>query len=254
MTTATKNEDDLIIIWNDNDLDESILDFDFWANTSNKSIDSWLTFLDDDKSEVLTDFSLDGFWTQTTQSNEIIENSTKQESAFDIDFWFWNSEDVILDEPTTQENQLVEDVQLESTQEDFLIWSTTLDEEISTTTTQSFDSVVKEDITPVMHTQGKTWNIFDRNSILDEAIAKMQSRKTTIWDNKSKKQEDVNKLEENIKQLTKQVSELEKSIKELEIEDSALDLDITSIEKMKSSILESSVDRPRKHNLGNIKK
>jgi predicted nucleic acid-binding Zn-ribbon protein len=82
----------------------------------------------------------------------------------------------------------------------------------------------------------------------------MQSRKTSIAQTKSSKQSKVDDLNEQIKVLKNQVSDLEKEIKDIEKEDSALDLDITSIEKMKESVLEVSTDRPRKHNLSNIKK
>ncbi len=82
----------------------------------------------------------------------------------------------------------------------------------------------------------------------------MQSRKWTISEVKNQRQTNVNLLTQQITKLQEQVAELEREIKDLEKEDSALDLDITSIEKMKSSILDITTDRPRKHNLSTIKK
>jgi len=82
----------------------------------------------------------------------------------------------------------------------------------------------------------------------------MQLRKSSISNIKLNKQSKVDELNTQIISLKSQVSDLELEIKDLEKEDSALDLDILSIEKMKESVLEITTDRPRKHNLSNIKK
>jgi len=246
MTTATQNEEDLIIIGDETSADTSILDFNFSQPQENQvsskeETDFIIDFSDEEKNEVSTDFTLD------------TQNIT-QESSEVISFW----EDLFL----PSETQSVASQETIETPENREIIENTLSfsEEMNQTSSVISD-VSNEDIsfevaqTPENHTEVlKSETHFDRNTILDEAIIKMQSRKWTISEVKHQRQTNVNLLTQQITKLQEQVAELEREIKDLEKEDSALDLDIASIEKMKSSILDITTDRPRKHNLSTIKK
>lgn len=262
MTTATQNEEDLIIIWDETSNDVSMLDFNFTQDTNIQTqqepvSDFVIDFEDTPKTEVKTDFVLDETPSLETQAvsseidlfniSEVSEvtpelniNTEEKKDSLEIDFGFG--------EVSTQEpSALVEEDNKQEITTDLFETGETLNQEI-TSDLFGWVSEVETEVTQTLNTS------FDRNSILDEAIAKMQSRKTSIAQTKSSKQSKVDDLNEQIKVLKNQVSDLEKEIKDIEKEDSALDLDITSIEKMKESVLEVSTDRPRKHNLSNIKK
>lgn len=252
MTTTIQNEEDLIIIWDETSSDTSIMDFDFSSQNITQAdeandfiLDFWAS---ESISEVTTDFTLD--WVSQETTNEVS----------DISFWDdlfvveSQVEEVKQEEAKQEEvNTFVqEEVDFWFSQNDTIAWEEVIvpEEAISSQIiTENYEEKNEEVITS--HVQETH---FDRNTILDEAIAKMQSRKGSIWQVKAEKQTKVDELQEQINLLKTEVSDLERQIKDLEKEDSALDLDITSIEKMKSSILEVSADRPRKHNLNNIKK
>lgn len=249
MTTVTQNEEDLIIIGDETDSDKSIIDFDFSQRdevTSPQESDFIIDFSDAEKNEVSTDFVLDTAVSTTEENSEVI--------SFSEDF-FAPQEDKI-EEPVAvlvQEENVwaVSEIDFwfaEEVQTENIVAQTEVGENV-----QAVNFEMPEEKTQVE--SAVIWAVaFDRNTILDEAIAKMQSRKWTIWQTKDQRQAQVDQLKEQMKKLQEQVSDLEKEIKDLEKEDSTLDLDITSIEKMKSSILEVATDRPRKHNLSNIKK
>lgn len=247
MTTATQNEEDLIIIGDETSADTSILDFNFSQPQENQvsskeETDFIIDFSDEEKNEVSTDFTLD------------TQNIT-QESSEVISFW----EDLFL--PSETQSVASQEI-IETPESSIEVIENTLSfsEEMNQTSSVISDSS-NEDIsfevaqTSEIHTEAlRSETHFDRNTILDEAIIKMQSRKWTISEVKNQRQTNVNLLTQQITKLQEQVAELEREIKDLEKEDSALDLDITSIEKMKSSILDITTDRPRKHNLSTIKK
>lgn len=222
MTTAIQNEEDLIILWDETSSDTSMIDFDFPAQNSQiqeETSDFIIDFEDSTKNEVTTDFVLDD------KSSEV----KSDEISFGEDI-FW------VTEKSTWEVSVekAEVSQVESSEIDF--WFATPE--------------VKEIKIPSQREKTS----FDRNSILDEAIAKMQSRKSAIAQTKSSRQSTSDELNEQIKLLKSQVSDLEKEIKELDKETGILDGDIMSIEKMKTSVLEVTQERARKHNLSNIKK
>lgn len=227
MATATVNEDEDLIILSDDisSNDTSILDFDFAsqkssAETNNETILDFSPSLEEATKEDL--FSLDGDNLKEVSNVWDVKIEKSEESEIDFDFWedIEDKEELPVLENNSQNEFTINDLS-QTTQEDFSI--------------QTEDS-------------------FDRDAILDEVIAKMQSRKSSISIIKWNKQSKVYELNEQIKALKLQVEEIETEIKNLEKEDSALDLDISSIKKMKSSVLEVSTDRPRKHNLNNIKK
>lgn len=247
MTTATQNEEDLIIIGDETSSDTSIIDFDFSPVTESKvsqpeETDFVLDFGNETKNEVSTDFFLD------TPS---VSEETSEVISFGDDL-FASQEPVV---------SWVSEETLSSLDEGGAIMEAPLS--ISPETASVMDlwelpSLQEEGITESF-TQASTApsfseSQFDRNAILDEAISKMQLRKNSISDIQSAKEATVNDLNEQIKNLKSQVSDLEKEIKDLEKENSALDLDISSIEKMKESVLDIATDRPRKHNLSTIKK
>lgn len=251
-TQAIEKEEDLIIIWDESSTDTSMIDFSFPKSEVESIQPVWeaddfvIDFGETEKVDVKSDFALTenndseiSFWDDLFWSNELLDKEPKSNlvieektDSLDVDFWFSS--------PTVEDIKTEESIQILET------------EALTQETTQLFEikneEVKSEIVMPVLDTT------FDRNAILDEAIAKMQSRKSSIWQTKSQKQHNVDDLNEQIKNLKSQVADLEKEIKDLEKEDSALDLDISSIEKMKESVLEVSVDRQRKHNLSNIKK
>lgn len=248
MTTATQNEEDLIIIWDETSSDTSIIDFDFSPVVENKvsqpeETDFILDFGNETKNEVSTDFFLD------TPS---VSEETSEVISFGDDF-FGSQEtpSTLVGEEKTASVEEIVDIQetpLSMTEENTSVmdmaWET-LSEEINFPT-ESFPTTTTASIDSHHH--------FDRNAILDEAIAKMQSRKLSITTIKTQKETTMDDLNEQIKSLKSQLNDLEKEVKDLEKEDSALDLDISSIEKMKESVLDIASDRPRKHNLSTIKK
>lgn len=248
MTTATQNEEDLIIIWDETSSDTSIIDFDFSPVVENKvsqpeATDFVLDFGNETQNEIATDFFLD------TPS---ISQETSEVISFGDDLFTSQetSSTLIWEEKTASVEEIVgiQETPLSITEENTSVmdmaWET-LSEEINFPTESSS--------TPI-NSSIDSHHSFDRNTILDEAIAKMQSRKLSIATIKTQKETTMDDLNEQIKNLKFQLNDLEKEVKDLEKEDSALDLDISSIEKMKESVLDIASDRPRKHNLSTIKK
>lgn len=283
MTTATLEKDeDLIILGDDSSHDNSILgfNFDIQAETPSKQAEPTIIFWDDIKTDDINfDFNL---WSETTSNqveNEIKLSDNVSEISFSDDmFNLWSEttqETPIIVETTTHQDDLVMDLlnfednqwteiitnevdfwftnETNSNEEKLWLWDNITNPEVS--------DIQKEiEIVPVI-TQ-KAENIssisnqksFNRNDILDEAVAKMQIRKDSISQTNILKQAKVDELNKQIIGLKKEVSNFESEIKDLEKEDKALDLDISSIEKMKANISEIVIDRTRKHNLDNIKK
>lgn len=248
MTTATQNEEDLIIIWDETSSDTSIIDFDFSPVVENKvsqpeATDFVLDFGNETQNEIATDFFLDTP-SISQETSEVISfgddlfGSQETSSTLVWEEKISSVEDVVNIQPSPlsmiEENTSVMD----------MVWDTVSDE--INFPTES----VWENANPSIDSK----NHFDRNAILDEAIAKMQSRKLSIATIKTQKETTMDDLNEQIKNLKSHLNDLEKEVKDLEKEDSALDLDISSIEKMKESVLDIASDRPRKHNLSTIKK
>lgn len=263
-TTQTTTSEDLIIIWDDAS-DTSMMDFDFSSiETSNIQTSVTDTHQSSPQDEVF-DFNFDiSDETQDTQTSVIWD----LDSQTDLKVNEEESIIEIIDDEVSGET-------IEITEDEVNIWETSLNQEtIDTDETHNFSFVWTSQDTPTwlsmeevvsethqVHGEAiHTWSTppsdvstFDRDTILDDTIAKMQSRKEVIWQTKGKKQSKVDQLNEDIKALKSQVSDLEKEIKELEKEDSAIDLDISTIEKMKQSVL-TPQERQRKPNLSNIKK
>lgn len=256
MTTATQNEEDLIILWDETSSDTSMIDFSFPAQNSQiqeETSDFIIDFGDTTQNEVSTDFVLDNT-TSEVKSDEIF---------FGEDI-FWVT-DTSLSDVTMEETPQVEEVsQVETSEIDFgfsapvELEETSVMEEIQEVKSEQEITEISNtvDFLPVEDTRSSSPEemSFDRNTILDEAIAKMQSRKSSIAQIKSSKQSKADELNEQIKLLKSQVSDLQKEISDFDKEDSALDSDILSIEKMKTNVLEIAKERARKHNLSNIKK
>ncbi|MBW7954840.1 hypothetical protein H3C61_03430 [Candidatus Gracilibacteria bacterium] len=260
MSTAIQTEEDLLII---GDTDNDIIDFDFPSNTTSSSIDNSLEIIDSPKVDEVS-FDLGGF---DLLGGSEVENEKKEETSLagtslaadnntvDIDFGF--GETSLTEEKTDlaleaiKQEEVLEDLNLEGKQED-LFDLTSNKEEVTlnnlTTFGESKEEVEKE-VTPAKEEQ-----IFDRNSILDETISKIQQRKDFISKTIEQKEDSASILDKKIAKLKEELSFLKKEVKDLEIEDGALDLDIANIEKMKKSVLETDSTRTREHKLGNIKK
>jgi septal ring factor EnvC (AmiA/AmiB activator) len=61
-------------------------------------------------------------------------------------------------------------------------------------------------------------------------------------------------LKSEIKKLEEMVHQFNEEINSLDLEAKKIDKNISSIEKMKSEAVEIDIERPRQHNLNNIKK
>ena len=209
------------------------------------------------------------FFFSTEEKVEIVENKTTIEKEINIP----TPKEAIINEikkeeeivPTTPVPTPVETPKVEAQGEDlFTIEApkTEVEDTLDFTVVAETPAVVETPVvaietpmvveTPKIEVQ-EVKSSFSRNDILEEAIAKMQTRKEIISTTKSSKQTTVDELNEQIKKLKKEVSTFEWEIKDLEKEDSAIDLDIASFEKMKSAMVDVS-DRTRVHNLDNIKK
>lgn len=235
MSTQTiQNDEDLIILWDDTSKDTSFLDFNFDVNqssvTNTTTTDTLISFWEDIK-----DTSWDiSFWFDSETPSITLEEPKKEEVvSFDtnIDFWFSS-------EPTSSTSDLSFDVNEEKAE-------VVNDNSI-------FD--LKSEETPVLQQETENLLTFSRTDILDEAIAKMQSRKSVVATTKTQKQTKIDELNSQVEALKKEIELFESQVVELDKEDAVLDLDIWAIEKMKSVSIDVTAERPRKHNLDTIKK
>ncbi len=259
MTTTIQTEEDLLIIW---DTDNDIIDFDFAWSAETSNVEKSLEIVDTPKvDEVSFDFGwFDLVWwneVETEKKEEISLVDTElveDNNTLDIDFWFWDSSiteektDLVLED--LKKEEIVEDLKQEEKQEDLFDLTQAKEETTLSNLTTFVESKeeIKEEVI-----ESKEEKIFDRNSILDETISKIQQRKDFISKIKLKKEGEVSSLDEKIAKLKEELTSLKKDIKDLEIEDGALDLDIANIDKMKKSVLETDSTRTREHKLGKIK-
>lgn len=273
MTTTTVEKDEDLIILSDNaSQDNSLLDFNFDFESENKSqsitTDSVIDFWESSK---INEVSFDISKTIQTPTAWFQQEITASPNVSEISFWedifnFWWEEEWKINETTLHdsvweskvtEKQNNNEVDFWLTQEGMIqkeeswVWENISLNSISDIWEEPKIETIQEWVQNVM----LVWkqDSLNRNDILDEAISKMQKRKASILEISSSKQSEVDELNEQIKRLKKEVSQFEWEIKDLEKEDGALDSDIESIEKMKANISEVLVDRPRKHNLDNIK-
>lgn len=264
-TQAIQKDEDLIILSDDSQADNSILDFNFDVNeTANTTQEPVISFGDEAKTEEVS-FNFD-LWTETTVSpqvdNELVLSDTASETSSSDDLFNLGSTEV-----TTTESALT----TETTTDDINFWfgeEVSSDKETNSDTeselvqnitsfheSNGFEGLeLQSEQTSVASKESLTEQLWDRNEILNGTIKKLEQRKEIVSQIKQTKQTNVDSLNEEIAKLKKQVSDLQTEIKDLEKEEWSIDLDISSIEKMKSNVLEISSDRPRKHNLDNIKK
>lgn len=285
MTNQTQKDEDLIIISDDSSTDTSILDFNFNVNetSTNTTTEPVITFWDE-TSNAIADTSLDlNFGTEIAAetsevSNDLVLSDTTNDISTTEDlFNLWsveetNTENVVQ---TQDETQTSDEINF-GFWEDISVAEATVNDEITTnnelvnniTSFQEsnwfeYDDYKKEDFDDLewqaelsVTSQVGSLNeqLGDRNEILDWTIKKLKQRKEIVSQIKQSRQTNIDDLNEQIAKLKKEVSDLQSEIKDLEKEETSIELDIVSIEKMKANVLEISTDRPRKHNLDNIKK
>lgn len=274
-TQAIQKDEDLIILSDDSQADNSILDFNFDVNeTANTTQEPVISFGDDAKTEEVS-FNFD-LWTETTVSpqvdNELVLSDTASETSSSDDLFNLGSTEVtttksaLTTETTTDDinfwfgEELSSDKETISDTESELVQNITSFHESNgfeydNYKKETFDDLEwQSEVVIKNDTSSLTEQLWDRNEILNGTIKKLEQRKEIVSQIKQTKQTNVDSLNEEIAKLKKQVSDLQTEIKDLEKEEWSIDLDISSIEKMKSNVLEISSDRPRKHNLDNIKK
>lgn len=250
MSQATANKDDDLIILSDEVTSNDDFNFDFLSNTSEEKT------------------------TDVIEFNSQVETKVDSSNDFNFDFTFDTSSDIAFDSTSvdsTAKSEVKEDIVIEQpndlssiTFEDTkatvdLFETPVVSDELSFDVAPEVlplvsESEIVEETKAEIVENSNTALLWDRNDILNETIFRLEKRKEVISWVKWSKQDNVALLKEKIAELKSQVSLLEWEIKELEKEEVWIDVDISTIEKMKSVALDTVTERPRKHNLDNIKK
>jgi outer membrane murein-binding lipoprotein Lpp len=264
MAVSVWQDEDLIIINSDSDDDI----FNFWekSNTEVKK-----EVIEDTSSEGMIDFLSDEGWVSSTieATSSISENKVDDEISFTTDLLEVKEETTSLGIETPSVDNKKEDEEvshfdfsfdLDDTSEEKsgsldLVWNTSKSEEIALVDNSSkedsfFDEVSDTDVVSSDESQ----DIWDINSILDQTIEKLNSRKWIISTQKDDKSSKVESLLAQIKSLEETVASYREEIESLDVEFKKIDKNISAIEKMKSDSWETNIERPRQHNLNNIKK
>lgn len=250
MSQATVNKDDDLIILSDEVTSNDDFNFDFLSNTSEEKTTDVIEFNSQPETKVdsSNDFNFD--FTFDTNS-DIAFNSTSLDSTAKSEI----KEDISIEQPNDLSSITFEDTK---TTVD-LFETPVVSDELSFDVTPEVlpvasKSEIFEETKAEIVENSNTALLWDRNDILNETIFRLEKRKEVISWVKWTKQDNVTSLKEKITELKSQVSLLEWEIKELEREEVWIDVDISTIEKMKSVALDTVTERPRKHNLDNIKK
>ena len=250
MSQATANKDDDLIILSDEVTSNDDFNFDFLSNTSEEKT------------------------TDVIEFNSQVETKVDSSNDFNFDFTFDTNSDIAFDSSSldsTLKSEVKEDIAMEQPNDLSSITFEDNKETVDLFETPVVSDELSFDVTPEVLPVASKSEIFeetkaeivensntallwDRNDILNETIFRLEKRKEVISWVKWSKQDNVALLKEKIAELKSQVLLLEWEIKELEKEEVWIDVDISTIEKMKSVALDLVTERPRKHNLDNIKK
>jgi len=240
MATATKQDEDLLIISDEDSSSDSSSDiefsFDFWNDTG------WSDSQDDtNKSEVETDAEqvsnevMDSSVDNTTQEQDLSSQANITETS-------WSTIDLGIEE--TVKNQPEVDSALENSQwEDFSFDLTS--EEVKPA--ESVSESVTDINASVASVSGTTESDSSMNDILSGTIAKLTSRQDAIATDKSQKAQKEDELKAQITKLESQVTELEADMAALDSESEKITANISKLESMK-------LDPVKDHNEKRMKK
>ena len=250
MSQATANKDDDLIILSDEVTSNDDFNFDFLSNTSEEKTTDVIEFNSQVETKVdsSNDFNFD--FTFDTNS-DIAFDSTSLDSTAKSEV----KEDIVIEQPNDLSSITFEDTKATVDLFETPVVSDELSFDVAPEVLPvvSESEIVEETKAEIVE-NSNTALLWDRNDILNETIFRLEKRKEVISWVKWSKQDNVALLKEKIAELKSQVSLLEWEIKELEKEEVWIDVDISTIEKMKSVALDLVTERPRKHNLDNIKK
>lgn len=250
MSQATANKDDDLIILSDEVTSNDDFNFDFLSNTSEEKTTDVIEFNSQVETKVdsSNDFNFD--FTFDT-SSDIAFDSTSLDSTLKSEV----KEDIVIEQPNDLSSITFEDTKATVDLFETPVVSDELSFDVAPEVLPlvSESEIVEETKAEIVE-NSNTALLWDRNDILNETIFRLEKRKEVISWVKWSKQDNVALLKEKIAELKSQVSLLEWEIKELEKEEVWIDVDISTIEKMKSVALDTVTERPRKHNLDNIKK
>ncbi len=234
MATAITTEDELLIIEdNDNIIELDSIEIKQEESLSENIIDFWETEtiteeIKNEESPIDLNFDLgweeenitveDIFWETALDTSEIkneeIISEQIEENENNIDFSF------DLGETTTEEEKEV--------------ISETVENNIISEDTFSFweESIVPVVVWTTLWDDSSTWDD-DINSILENTIKKLQTRKKSIIKIKDETSLKIEKLSKEIKSLQTEVKDHKTEIKEFEKETSKIDENVENLEKMK---------------------
>lgn len=250
MSQATANKDDDLIILSDEVTSNDDFNFDFLSNTSEEKTTDVIEFNSQVETKVdsSNDFNFD--FTFDTNS-DIAFDSTSLDSTAKSEV----KEDIVIEQPNDLSSITFEDTKATVDLFETPVVSDELSFDVAPEVLPlvSESEIVEETKAEIVE-NSNTALLWDRNDILNETIFRLEKRKEVISWVKWSKQDNVALLKEKIAELKSQVSLLEWEIKDLEREEVWIDVDISTIEKMKSVALDTVTERPRKHNLDNIKK
>ncbi len=250
MSQATANKDDDLIILSDEVTSNDDFNFDFLSNTSEEKTTDVIEFNSQVETKVdsSNDFNFD--FTFDTNS-DIAFDSTSLDSTAKSEV----KEDIVIEQPNDLSSITFEDTKATVDLFETPVVSDELSFDVAPEVLPvvSESEIVEETKAEIVE-NSNTALLWDRNDILNETIFRLEKRKEVISWVKWSKEDNVALLKEKIAELKSQVSLLEWEIKELEKEEVWIDVDISTIEKMKSVALDLVTERPRKHNLDNIKK
>lgn len=250
MSQATANKDDDLIILSDEVTSNDDFNFDFLSNTSEEKTTDVIEFNSQVETKVdsSNDFNFD--FTFDTNS-DIAFDSSSLDSTLKSEV----KEDIVMEQPNDLSSITFEDTKATVDLFETPVVSDELSFDVAPEVLPlvSESEIVEETKAEIVE-NSNTALLWDRNDILNETIFRLEKRKEVISWVKWSKQDNVALLKEKIAELKSQVSLLEWEIKELEKEEVWIDVDISTIEKMKSVALDTITERPRKHNLDNIKK
>ncbi len=242
--TATITQDEDLIILGEETSSNDIFNFETtWLSTQEEIVTDMIDFSSEEPSvttvwESSTDFSF-SFSNEdlqvsdsetSTLETEVVENALSDKN--EVDFWF------ISDDISSQKiEETIQDEVVDSVHTNF-----------------SFDVsqpevALESNVSEVSFAETTSDISFDMNSILDQTILQLESRKSEITNQKSQKSTQVGDLLAQIAALQHQVNGLNTEIDELEIENKKIDKNIAGIQKMKHETLDISevTERQRKH-------
>ncbi len=264
MATATKQDDDLLIIADEESSSDSSGDiefsFDFGEDTSTKESTTVSSGTTSDTAELKTEDTL-----ESMPEVSIVEETPLSETASisevdltsDVDTpeISLGMDDAATETPVVDtkpvENSVNEDFSFDLSESniDTEVVSTSIEE----TTNNWKESILAEESVLVQETPKEVEVSIDAsseasmNDILSATIAKLAARQELIATSKAGKSTKEEEIKAQIKELQSQVSELEAEMKELDKESDKITANITELENMK-------LDPVKEHNSKRVTK